>query len=181
VRAAVLDAAGAELAAAGIDGFSAERVAARAGVHRSTLYKHWPTKRSLIVGLAQISYAERLPTPDTGSWEGDLRALVALLAETIAQPVSRALFGALATAGPSDPDLQAVVMAMWRADTAPHLAPIERARARGEIDGSIDAGLLLEAIAAPLVERLCVTGAPLTPHFLEFNIQLVLRGTQPQE
>lgn len=70
-------------------------------------------------------------------------------------------------------------MTMWHADTARHLAPIERAQERGEVDDSVNPGLLLEAISAPLVERLCVTGAPLTPHFLEFNIQLVLRGARP--
>lgn len=62
---------------------------------------------------------------------------------------------------------------------ADHLAQAE-AQERGEVDDSIDAGLLLETISAPLVERLCVTGAPLTPHFVEFNIQLVLRGTRPR-
>lgn len=178
VRTAVVEAAGEELAASGFAGFSAERVAERAGVHRSTLYRHWPTKRDLIVAVAQASYAERLPSPDTGSWEGDLRALVDGLAVSIAAPVSRALFGALAAAGRSDPELQEAVMAMWRADTVHHLAPIQRAQARGEVDPSVDPGLLLEAISAPLVERLCVTGAPLTPHFLEFNVQLVLRGAQ---
>jgi AcrR family transcriptional regulator len=178
VRTAVIGAAGEELAASGFAGFSAERVAERAGIHRSTLYRHWPTKRDLIVAVAQASYAERLPSPDTGSWEGDLRALVDGLAVSIAAPVSRAFFGALAAAGRSDPELQEAVMAMWRADTVRHLSPIQRAQARGEVDPSVDPGLLLEAISAPLVERLCVTGAPLTPHFLEFNIQLVLRGAQ---
>jgi AcrR family transcriptional regulator len=180
VRAAVIRAAGDELADSGFGAFSAERVAERAGVHRSTLYRHWPTQRHLIVAVAEASYAERLPSPDTGSWEGDLRALVDGLADSIGAPVSRALFGALAAAGRSDPDLQDAVMAMWRAETARHLAPIERAKERGEVDASIDAGLLLETISAPLVERLCVTGAPLTPHFVEFNIQLVLRGTRPR-
>ena len=179
VRAAVIDAAGDELASSGFAGFSAERVAERAGVHRSTLYRHWPTKRDLIVAVAQTSYAERMPSPDTGTWEDDLRTLIGSLAESIGHPVSRALFGALAAAGRSDPELQAAVMTTWRTDTIHHLAPIERARARGEIDASIDAGLLLEAISAPLIERVCITGIPLTPHFLEFTVQLILRGSRP--
>jgi len=62
--------------------------------------------------------------------------------------------------------------------TARHLKPIERAQQRGEIATDLDAGLLLEAISAPFIERLCVTGFPLTPHFIEFTIQLVLRGTR---
>lgn len=180
VRTAVIDAAGEELAAEGFAGFSAERVAERAGVHRSTLYRHWPTRRDLIVAVAQTSYAERLPSPDTGTWEGDLRALVEGLLQSIATPMSHALFSALSAAGRSDPELQAAVMEMWRADTARHLVPIERAQRRGEVDESIDAGLLLESISAPLVERLCVTGAPVTEHFVEFNIQLILRGTRPR-
>lgn len=179
VLASVVDATGAELAAAGYPGFSMERVAERARVHRSTLYKHWPTKRDLVVAFARRSYAERLPAPDTGTWEGDLRALVHDLARSIADPTSRALFGALAAAGHSDPELQSAVLEMWRADTAQHLTPIERAKARREIAADLDSGLLLEAITAPLIERLCVIGVPITPHFLEFTIELLLRGTRP--
>lgn len=181
VEAAIIDAASEELAHSGFAAFSAERVAERAGVHRSTLYRHWPTRRDLIVAVARASYAQRLPSPDTGTWEGDLRALVEGLVESIGAPVSRALFAALAAASDSDPELRDAVMTMWRVDTAHHLTPIERAQERGEVDVSVDPGLLLEAISAPLVERLCVTGAPITPHFLEFNIQLVLRGTRPSQ
>ena len=180
VLASVVEATGAELAAAGYPAFSMERVAERARVHRSTLYKHWPTKRDLVVAFARRTYEQRLPSPDTGTWEGDLRALIDDLARSIADPTSRALFGALAAAGHSDPELQSAVLEMWRADTEQHLTPIERAKARGEIDPAVDAGLLLEAISAPLIERLCVTGVPITPHFVEFTIELVLRGTRPR-
>lgn len=179
VLASVVEATGTELAAAGYPAFSMERVAEQAGVHRSTLYKHWPTKRDLVVAFARRSYAERLPSPDTGTWEGDLRALVDDLVGSIADPTPRALFGALAAAGHTDPELRSAVLEMWRADTAQHLTPIERAKARGEIAADVDAGLLLEAISAPLIERLCVTGVPITPHFVEFTIEFVLRGTRP--
>jgi AcrR family transcriptional regulator len=149
-------------------------------VHRSTLYRHWPTKRDLLVAFAQRSFDEAVPAIDTGTWEGDLRALIEALIRTLADPTARALFGAIANAGPDDAELQAAVLSMWRADSAQHLESIERAQARGDIATDLDAGLLLEAISAPFIERLCVTGFPLTPHFIEFTVQLVLRGTRPQ-
>jgi AcrR family transcriptional regulator len=181
VEAAVLAAAGDELAVNGFVGFRMEAVAERAGVHRSTLYRHWPTKRDLLVAFAQRSFDEAVPPIDTGTWEGDLRALIEALIRTLADPTARALFGAIANAGPDDAELQTAVLTMWRADSAQHLESIERAQARGDIATDLDAGLLLEAISAPFIERLCVTGFPLTPHFIEFTVQLVLRGTRPQE
>jgi AcrR family transcriptional regulator len=179
VEGAVLAAAGDELGASGFARFRMEAVAERAGVHRSTVYRHWPTKLDLLVAFAQRSFDEAVPAIDTGTWEGDLRALVKALTRSLAIPTSRALFGALASAGPDDAELQAAVLDMWRADTARHLEAIERAQARGEIAADLDAGLVLETISAPFIERLCVTGFPMTPHFIEFTIQFILRGTRP--
>jgi AcrR family transcriptional regulator len=172
-------AAGEELESAGYGTFSVERVAVRASVHRSTLYKHWPSKRDLVLAVARAAYASGVPAPDTGSWEGDLRAVVDGLVAALSQPVERAVFGALAAAGAADPELREAVLAMWRATTEPHLEPIVRAQRRGELSADVDPGLLLESISAPLVLRLCVLGAPMTPHFLEWSVQLVLRATRP--
>lgn len=181
VRAAVDDATGAELAAAGYASFSMERVAERAAIHRSTLYRHWPTKRDLIVAFAKRSYNERLPSPDTGSWEGDLRQMIDEFASRIAEPTSLGLLRALASAGHSDPEMSSTILEVWGRDSAHHIAPIVRAQERGEVDPNLDPALLLEAISAPIVERLCVTGAPITPHFTEFTIRLIMHGARPHQ
>ena len=49
VREAVLNAAFAELGEKGYDNFSMEAVARRSGVHKTTVYRRWPTRDALVV------------------------------------------------------------------------------------------------------------------------------------
>lgn len=77
-RRAILRAALAEFAASGYAGFRMESVAARAGVGRSTVYRHWPDKASLVSdALAGLS---RQPDPghDDGAATARERAQILL-------------------------------------------------------------------------------------------------------
>ena len=47
----ILAAAATEIQARGYDGLSVERVAERAGVAKTTLYRRWPSKAELVVAL----------------------------------------------------------------------------------------------------------------------------------
>ncbi|MGE2735016.1 TetR/AcrR family transcriptional regulator [Mycolicibacterium vaccae] len=60
-RRAILGAALAEFAADGYAGFRMESVAARAGVGRSTLYRHWPDKAALVADA--LAGLNRQPDP----------------------------------------------------------------------------------------------------------------------
>jgi AcrR family transcriptional regulator len=74
VEGRVLQAAMAEMRTRGYDGMSVDRVAERAGVAKTTIYRRWPTKTELI--LAAIS--DIVPPgdpPDTGTMAGDMAAL----------------------------------------------------------------------------------------------------------
>ncbi len=64
-----------ELAQADYGGLSVERIALRAGVNKTTLYRRWPTKAVLVhAALNSIADAFELET-STGSLQGDLLAL----------------------------------------------------------------------------------------------------------
>jgi len=52
-RAAILEALGAELAAGGLEEFSIARLARRAGVSERTVFRHFPTRETLLDGLSQ--------------------------------------------------------------------------------------------------------------------------------
>src|SRR6476620_5857531 len=58
-RAAILEALGAELAAGGLEEFSIARLARRAGVSERTVYRHFPTRETLLDGLSEW-YNERV-------------------------------------------------------------------------------------------------------------------------
>src|SRR5437016_2967111 len=55
-------------------------VAAAAGVSTATLYRRWSSKLELVVDVL-AARAEESPVPDTGSLEGDCRAIVHALVD----------------------------------------------------------------------------------------------------
>jgi AcrR family transcriptional regulator len=57
------------------EGISIEAVAARAGVGKTTIYRRWPSKESLIVASVKASFQSNDPPIDTGSVSTDLAAM----------------------------------------------------------------------------------------------------------
>ena len=57
----------------GVGNLTIEEVAARSGVAKTTIYRHWPERGALILDTARVSF-EHVATPDTGSLRGDLDA-----------------------------------------------------------------------------------------------------------
>ena len=57
----------------GVGNLTIEEVAARSGVAKTTIYRHWPERASLIIDTVRASF-EHVATPDTGSLRGDLEA-----------------------------------------------------------------------------------------------------------
>lgn len=101
----VHDAAVAELADAGWGAFTIEAVAARAGVARSTIYRHWPNKLALVVdALEHLSVQP--PPQETGVGRPRVVALVRHLAEAMADPRRSAILPALIEAAERDPALR---------------------------------------------------------------------------
>src|SRR3712207_1184331 len=79
IRAAILRL----LAEVGYSALTMDAVAAEAGVGKATIYRRWRTKHDLVVDtLSDINRAIAVP-PDTGSVEGDLRAIMDLVATTV--------------------------------------------------------------------------------------------------
>jgi len=83
-HAAILDATVALLATSGYHRLTIERVAARAGVGKATLYRWWPTKARLVVE-ALGSQLDLNPVEPTGDLKADVRALVERAIEMLAE------------------------------------------------------------------------------------------------
>jgi AcrR family transcriptional regulator len=67
----------------GVAGVTMEGVAAAAGVGKTTVYRRWESKNDLIVAAVSM-LAPRGDPPDTGTFAGDLGALVSLQRERLA-------------------------------------------------------------------------------------------------
>ena len=76
----ILDAAVLEFGAAGYDGLIMERVAARAGVSKATLYLRWTSRDDLLLACLQ-ALDLHVSEIDTGNLHSDLRALATSVAD----------------------------------------------------------------------------------------------------
>jgi AcrR family transcriptional regulator len=139
-----------------------EAVAARAGTSKPVLYRRWPDRGALLrhVLLAEVTRA--VPAADTGSFRGDLLAVLRGWA---------ALF-----TGPRGPVVAAVVRAViddpqfatafrggvigWRKAEMAEL--LQRGIARGEVRPDVPVEIARELGQSVLWHRFLVTGDPIT-------------------
>src|SRR5947199_10594794 len=84
------------LASEGYAGLTMSGVAHQAGVSTATLYRRWHSKLELVVDVLAVR-AEESPVPDTGSLEGDCRAILQDLVQkartTQSTPIMAGLIG----------------------------------------------------------------------------------------
>ncbi len=171
---AILDATLAELVEVGYASLGLDRIAARAGVHRSTIYRRWADKEQLVVDAVLASAARDVPTPDTGSVRGDLRALTHAIVGTLSSPVSRTLLQTYVAESGRAPGIDAVATSFWTHRFGLARSVVERGIERGELDPQTDADLLIETLVAPLFLRLLVTGKPITTRYADRVVDLIL-------
>ena len=86
MREAVLDAAFAELDEHGYGGFSIDAVARRSGVHKTTIYRRWPTREALLVYALDTRSDRDVSIPNTGSLRQDLRQFGELVLAKLISP-----------------------------------------------------------------------------------------------
>jgi AcrR family transcriptional regulator len=175
VRQSVLDATLALLVEGGLDSLTVADVAARAGVHETSIRRRWRTRENLICD-ALLNYSElHLPIPDTGSLREDLAAFARELAAYLTTPLGRALLYAMATTG-EEPALLDARSAFWQTRYELASAMINRAVARGELPDTVDGRLALEALIAPLNFRALLTDEPPDDELPRKLADLVLDG-----
>lgn len=161
IRAQVLDAVGAELAERGYDALTLDTVAARAGVHRATVYRRWRDVGGLLADLCAATADDDWQPEDTGSLEGDLAALNREnLAALTDQP---SIAAALLAASFRSEEAARGLWRLWADRYARCEVIVERAVRRGELPPTTDARRLLVTATAPLYHEMMLLGTPPDP------------------
>lgn len=133
-------------------------VAARAGVHATTVYRRWGSVAELLADVMTSRFSGDLVVPDTGSLRGDLERYASDLAKDLGDPDTLALVRAtIGTGG----EQGAAACLGDRVD--PLEAVLERARARGESVPTLERAM--DAVLAPLYYRAVFTNLPLAPEW----------------
>ena len=176
VRTSVLDATVELLENVGYERLSVEAVAARAGVHKTTVYRRWPSKAELVLDASRDLSEQRIPIPDTGTLGGDLRALARDVVGNIGSEAGGRRSRSIVAAAASTPELGGAMQRFWAARLAATAPVVERAIARGELPATADANTIIESLIGPLWVRLLLTGEDIDEAFADRVAQLVASG-----
>ncbi len=176
VVASVMQATNEVLAEAGYDGLSIEEVAARSGVHKTTVYRRWPTKAELVAAAVGVSSARNVTVPDTGSFRGDLVMFATGIVNYVSDEQTQAATRSLVAAAAGSEDLSQRLYAFWQERLANAAPIVERAVARGELSPTVDPKIVIEAVIGPIWVRLLLTGEPVTASLAEEVVALVADG-----
>jgi AcrR family transcriptional regulator len=162
------------LADVGYGALTMDAVAAEAGVGKATIYRRWRTKEDLVVDTIADLDQELASPPDTGSLEGDLRAMTDQMRTVITGPSGAATLSllssmphnsALATAFREGP------MMVWRQAFAQIW---DRAEARGEVGPGMSGSILAETTTALMSQRWLLTGLPVDKAFTDDMLDTVV-------
>jgi len=160
VREAVLAATAAELSERGFAAMTIEDIAARSGVHKTTIYRRWSTLSQLVADAAVEISATTVPIPDTGSIESDLREMARSIVALVTSESGGALVAALFSDAVRTPEVARLKREFYSARYELADIVIRRAVERGEISEKVSAADLLAAVAAPIYYRLLVADLP---------------------
>jgi AcrR family transcriptional regulator len=170
-----------ELATAGIEGLSVERIARKAEVNKTSIYRRWPTREALVAAaLEGISRQMAMQVPDTGSLRGDLLGVLGPIAQLLGSPVGRGLVRA-ALSESSESSVADLAGRLSQETTRPTHTLMERARARGEWRAGVSDEQLVFMLVGAMLHRVMLEHADLSPEWLESLVDLVLFGVLPRE
>jgi AcrR family transcriptional regulator len=161
-RAAVLKATVTELATHGHDALTVERVALRAGVHKTTIYRRWGGKAGLLAEAVQAFAAAEAQLPDTGSVDEDLRHWAHSIMTTLTTRQSGAVVWALFRAPTDSSELRELRRRFYTTRVALMAPIVERAIQRHQLPAGTDPVEVIKQLGAPLYYRHLIIEEPLT-------------------
>jgi AcrR family transcriptional regulator len=131
-------------------------VAARAGVHATTVYRRWGGIAELLADVATSRFSGEIVVPDTGSLRGDLERYAFDLAKDLSDPDTLALVRATIGTGGEQGAAACLGERLHQLE-----AVLEREQARGGPAPTLER--TMDAVLAPLYYRAVFTNLPLMP------------------
>ena len=177
---AIIEAALALFAEDGVDGLCIERVAARAGVGKATIYRRWPGKEDLLLD-ALAALKTPLPEPGGRSVREDLIALLEAMSVDTADPRRTREFALLLGEGQKYPRLLAryeQTVVEPRREVIRRV--LRRGVATGELRDDIDVGAALFMLVGGVMVRGKYEPEVISPEYPARVVDELLRGLAPR-
>lgn len=171
----ILRAAVQELAEVGFGGVTIESIASRAGVGKSTIYRHWPDRLELIADAFETFHEQMVPDLGILSVRESVAILLRHVAEVVVDSTFSRCIPALIEGAERDP----------RVRELHHRYSAERRQAlidliavgidAGEVSPDVDPELATTALLGAIFYRRLMTASPLDPGEAGRLVDLVLR------
>jgi AcrR family transcriptional regulator len=168
----------------GVEGASIERIAKRAGVGKTTIYRRWSSKEELLaqaigrvredaerdMGVTDFRDFAEMPLGPT------LRRMMEAGAELMASDDNRKLLARLIGSVQSHPRLLAIY---WETYLRPRREAfgvlLDQAKARGELPAGADTAMLQDMMGGAMLHRLLIDPAPPTAEDLRAYLARLLQ------
>ena len=181
VRAEILAAAGELLVDEGMAAFTIDKVAARSGASKMTIYKWWPSKGALALDGYFQRVEPQLQFPDSGDVEADLRAQLHAFLAVIGDSPAGSVIAELIGQAQSDPDLKAAFLQRYSAPRrALAVSTMETAKERGQLRADVDPETLVDQLWGACYHRLLIPDQPLTAAFVDALVDNLFGGIAPR-
>ena len=167
-RTAVLAACSDLVCERGVGGVTIEAIAERSGVAKTTIYRHWSSREALLGDAVDALGRPAEPGPPCSSVRADLVEALSCLARSLEHDAWPAVLPSLLDAAGREPELARAHRGLSRERRRPMTDALERAVARGELDGGLDLERAVDLLAGPLFYRRYLGERPVDePGFVE--------------
>jgi AcrR family transcriptional regulator len=155
---------------------SVDRISARSGVSKATIYKWWPNRTAVAIDAFLHQIMVDAPVPDTGSAAEDFRLTLRGIMRFYTSPLG-AIYAQLVGESQFYPTererirthqvnlRRAAVTKIWH-----------RGVARGELDSDVDPEVALDLIFGPAMYRMAIGHAGLTPADADSIVATAMRA-----
>lgn len=171
IRSAVVSAI-LDLAAAGEVELNVEKIAKIANVHKSTIYRRWPSRVDLLAAVLEERSHDLVIEP-AADWQTYLLNLAMALRDFYSAPIEIALTSLLVA---SDSSYASDVRKIWAPLAVKLLEPIREAQRRGELSPKIDADILFMLISGSIIGEIMITRLTPSDATVRLLVSYVING-----
>jgi AcrR family transcriptional regulator len=157
---AILEATIALLSEVGFGGLTIDGIAARAGVGKATIYRHWSSKAEVALEAFR-AFIPPIHDPDTGVFADDLRSILHQMVDGLSNSPLAGILPSLVEAAERDAEVERLFKDFGTTRRNIFRRVLTRAAARGELRDGLDHDLAIDLLVGPIFTRRLVTRGPL--------------------
>ena len=174
-RRRLIDAALEIVATDGVTAVTADAVARRSGVAKTTLYRHFGSTDGLVFAAVADSVTAQAP-PDTGTLRGDLEVIHRRYLHAASSQQNRELFAWMVAKSIQSAENRELFRRVRVQPRGPTTVAVQRAIARGELDADIDVDMAMHVVQGPLISQRIVDNSDVSESDLGRMLDMTVRA-----